>query len=70
MESAAAISTIFGILVPYPSFEFSFPMAVILLAVCVGAWVLMVVDMRRKRPDNIPTQEEIDREFDRFVHRR
>lgn len=69
MECAAAVNTVFGIVVPIPKFELSYPLAVAFVVLCVGAWILTVLDIRRKRPDNIPTQEEIDREFERLVHR-
>ena len=70
MESAAAMNTVFGIVVPIPKFELSYPLAVAFIVLCIGAWILTVIDIRRKSSDNIPTQEEIDREFDRLVRRR
>ena len=70
MESAAAMNTVFGIVVPIPIFELSYPLAVAFIVLCIGAWILTVIDIRRKSSDNIPTQEEIDREFDRLVRRR
>jgi hypothetical protein len=36
----------------------------------VGAWILTLLDIRRKRPNDVPTEEEIEREFSRLVHRR
>jgi len=70
MVSAAAMNTFFGVAVPIPTFELSYPLAVAFVVVCAGAWILTIIDIRRKSLDNIPTQEEIDREFERLVRRR
>jgi hypothetical protein len=48
MDLTEATTTLFAILIPKLQFELSPPVAVWFLLVCAVAWLLMVVDMRRR----------------------
>lgn len=51
MELTGATATLFAILIPELQFELSSPVTVGFFLICVVAWLLTIVDMRRR-----PTQ--------------
>ena len=54
MEFSGPVTTVFAILLPRLQFEISLPLAVAFLVVCAGAWIAIVIDMRRR-----PTAESV-----------
>src|SRR4051812_38148439 len=60
LGSLEVASTVFAVLLPRLQFEVPYPMVVAFLVICVAAWTLIVVDLRRRQTAMQDTTHQIN----------